>query len=70
MAQQPQQLRDEVTRRVGFMRKYTPLVLSSLITANRSATGSHLVHEAVRTTEELCRQLEAWEARKLKEREG
>lgn len=51
------------------MRKYTPLVLSSLITANHSATGMHLVTEAIRTTEELCRCLENWEERKLKERE-
>lgn len=59
MAQQ--QLRDEKTRRVGFMRKYTPLVLSSLITANNSASGRQHIDEAVRTTEELCRRLERYE---------
>lgn len=43
------------------MRKYTPLVLSSLITANNSASGRQHIDEAVRTTEELCRRLERYE---------
>ena len=71
MAQQ--QIRDEVTRRVGFMRKYSPLVLSSLITSERFGVGysaRELVPEAIKVTEELCRQLEDWETKKLNEKEG
>lgn len=55
------------------MRKYSPLVLSSLITSERFGVGysaRELVPEAIKVTEELCRQLEDWETKKLKEKEG